>query len=199
MNEIQRKVKLFRMADIIGVSPAAVRICGKERLIPWTINKNDHYFYLSIETISDPLPAPVPNPPTPDEIYEFLSEQKHYTASDARLLESQKWILPRFEKITSIRILDAYAKYLLCELYWKVDVTRFLNSRTRKKSLPRTANVTNGVWKIYKNRLPEHILMNTNKNKSLYRRLCNCEYETCSKASKEIRKKKDAFLAKRKK
>ena len=172
MNEIQRKVKLLRMADIIGVSPAAVRICGKERLIPWTVGKNDHCFYLTVESISDPTPVPIATS------IQDMTISKSYGCGDAKLLESQKWILPRFEKIKSIHILDAAKKYLVVEMWWIVDVTKFHTPESgRKKNLPRTAGTTNGVWRIFRNRLPERILMNCTKNKDFYRRLCNCEYE----------------------
>lgn len=181
MNDVQREIKLRRLTDWIGTSPAPVKVMGKVRALPWTLEKNDHYFYTVIETI----------PSTPSHLIissTIEADEKQYTCGTPRLLESFGWILPRFENITSINILDGNAKSLICEMAWKVNVTKFYNRMSRKKQLPSSAGVTNGVWRIFKNKMPERILMNCKENKAIYKRLCNREYESFGRDAKQYRK-----------
>lgn len=180
MNDIQREVKLRRLTSWIGTSPASVKIMGKVRYLPWTVEKNDHYFCLVIEAI--------PSTPSTLIIPSTVEDERQYTCGTPRLLESFGWILPRFENITNINILDGNSRSLICELYWRVDVNKFHNWQTRKKRLPSSASIANGVWRIFKNKIAERILMTSKENKAMYKKLCTREYKSYGRSAKQYRK-----------
>lgn len=150
MNDVQRYVKLSKIKDAIGTSPATIRISSKNSTIEWDVvlRRGPYYRIPRFRVTNTNLPSV------------FISS--------TQLLTSQGWILPNLEKpLREIELLDAKKTYLIVEIYWRCVIP----------GKCRIIRTTHGVFKVFKNKLPERFYMAKNKkNHDWYERLTGEKY-----------------------